>query len=167
MNLCEDGIKLFERRAKGPGKGVRREVQRGRLGSEDPEIELAVEEGDTLAIGRQAVPMRVRLPVNERAEPEAPKVVRHLRGGIGTAEQGGDARPQVAMPKAGGQMRKPGQGLEKGLHARIAEAKRGHAMGPERQRALQLVQRVGRERAVMTDALHREEGPIHVIAQRT
>ena len=136
------------------------------MGSEDPEIEFAVKESHALAIGRQPVPVRVRLPINQRPEPEAPKVVRHLGGGIGAAEQRGDAGPQVAMPKAGGQMRKARQGLKERLDARIAEAQGRHTMASQPKRMLQLVQGVGRERALVTDAFHRQEGPIHVIAQR-
>ena len=103
MNLCEGRIELFEGRAERPGKRVRRGLQGGRMRSEDPEIEFAVKESHALAIGRQPVPVRVRLPINQRPEPEAPKVVRHLGGGIGAAEQRGDPGSQVAMAKAGGQ----------------------------------------------------------------
>ena len=64
MNLCEGRIELFEGNAERPRKRVRRGLQRGRMGAENSEIEFAVEEGHPLAVGRQPVPVRVRLPVN-------------------------------------------------------------------------------------------------------
>ena len=126
-------IELGQGGAERSGQRVRGGVQRGRVGSEYSEIQLAVEEGHPLAIRRQMISVRVGLAVNQRAEPKAPEVVRHLGGGIGAAEQRGDARSQVPMPKASGQMGKARQGLEERLHTRIAEAQRGHAMAAERQ----------------------------------
>jgi hypothetical protein len=90
-------IELFKGGVERPGKSVTVGVQRGRMGSEDPKIKLAVEEGDALPVGRQTVPVRLGLPVNQGAEPQTPEVVGHLRGAIGTAEQCSDAGPKVAM----------------------------------------------------------------------
>ena len=44
--------------------------------------------------------MGTRLSVNEAAKTESAQVVRHLRRGIGSAEQRGDAWTQIAMTEA-------------------------------------------------------------------
>src|SRR5712691_790835 len=69
------------------------------------------------------------------------------------------------MAKAGRQMDETRQGLHEGLDAGIAEPHGGDPVPISMQRMLQAVERFGRQGAVVTDALGREEGAIHVIAQ--
>jgi len=165
VNPADGGVELFEGHGQGTRQRVAVRLEDRDVRSEDTQIELAVEERDSLPIRGEAVPVRVRLPLDQATQAEAAKVVCHLRGGIGAAQQRGDARSEVAMAKAGWQMDETRQGLHEGLDAGITEAHGGDPVPVELPRILQAVERLGRQGAVMTDAFSGQEGAIDVIPQ--
>jgi hypothetical protein len=103
MDALDGGIELFECGSEGPWKGIAVGGEGRRVPTEDPEIELAVEEGHAQTIGRDMVAMRAGLSLDEAAEAETSEVVGHLRGRIRSTEECGDARAQIAVSKARGQ----------------------------------------------------------------
>ena len=70
------------------------------------------------------------------------------------------------MPKAHGEMRKATESLQERQHARIAKTKRSDALVPDAKRLLETVEGVGRQGAVVADALDRQERAIDVITER-
>ena len=72
MDVRDGGIKLFKGCAQQAWQIVGIRLERGRVQPENPEMEFAIEETDAEAVGRHAIAMRARLPLNEATEPEAP-----------------------------------------------------------------------------------------------
>jgi len=165
MNPDDGRVELFKGHCQGTGQRVSVRLEDRSVGPKDPQIELAVEERDSLPVRGEAVPVRVRLALDQAAQAEAAQIVRHLRRGIRAAEQRGHARAEVAMAKSGRQMDETREGLHDGLDAGIAEPQGGDPVPVEMPRMLQAVERLGREGAVVTDAFSRQEGAIDVIAQ--
>ena len=165
MDALNGGVKLFKGGPEGPWKHIAVRGEGRRVRAEDPEIELAVEEGDAQTIGCDVVAMGAKLALNETAETEASQVIRHLRGGIGPPEEGGHAWAQVAMAKAGGEMGEATEGLAQRLDAGVAEAQRGDAKVTELQRPLDSIQGLGGERAVVAHPFDGEQRAIDVIAK--
>ena len=66
--------------------------------------------------------------MNQPLETQPPKVVGHLRGGVGTTEQRFDVRAEVAIAESARQMGEGAEGLEERHDAGVAEAQRGDAL---------------------------------------
>ena len=109
--------------------------------------------------------MRTGPALDEPSKTEPAQVVRHLTGGIGLAEQRRDPRPKVAMSEARREMGEATEGLEHREDPRIREAEGRDALGADLDGALQAVEGLRFERAVMTDAFDREQGAVDLIAE--
>jgi len=166
VNASNSDVELFKRRAQRTWKIVGVRLERRCVGSKDSEIDLAIEESDSEAVARQRVPMRAGLTPNEAAEPETSEVIGHLCRRIARIEERCNARAQISMAKADGQMRKASEGLQERQYARIAKTKRPDALVPDAKRLLETVEGVGRQGAMVADAFDRQERAIDVIAQR-
>jgi hypothetical protein len=136
VNAGDGGIELGECCAQGAWNAICVGLEYGRVRPKNPEVQLAEEEYDAKTRGRQAVSMGAGLPLNEVAQAKASKIAGHLCGRIRAAEQGLNARAQIAMSKAGGEMSKAGQRLTQRLDARVAKPQRGNPNAPETKRAL-------------------------------
>jgi hypothetical protein len=77
---------------------------RGPMRPENPDIELGIEESDFEAVARGRISMRLRNAVDQALEPESPKIVGHLGGGIRPAPEGFDVGPEFAVAEASRQM---------------------------------------------------------------
>ncbi len=93
VELVEDGAKRAERAVVVGDQG-------GPARTKDSQIELGVKERDLEPVTGCGVAMRLGNPVNQTLEAQPPKVVRHLRGGVGATEERFDRRTQVVVVKA-------------------------------------------------------------------
>ena len=82
--------------------------------------------------------------MKETLEAQAPQVVRHLGGGIGTPKQCLHVGAQLAVAKAPREMREAGQRLTERHDPRVAETKGRHALAGLDGRALHTVERLKR-----------------------
>ena len=139
--------------------------QRGPVRPEDAQIELGVEEGDFEPVAGGGVAMRLRNAMDQPLEAEPSQVVGHLGGGVRAPEERFDVGAEVAVAKAARQMGEGAEGLEQRHDARVAEAQRGDALAVFDGRALQPVERVLGQDAVVTDALDFEELAIDLVAR--
>ena len=149
----------------GRGSGSSAGEQGRPLGSQDAQIELGVEEGDLEAVAGGGVAMRLRDAMDEPFEPQPAQVVGHLGGGVRAAEQRFDLGAQVAIAEAARQMGKAGEGLEERHHARVTEAKRGRPLSGFERGALEPIERVLRQHALVADAFDFEELAIDLVAE--
>ena len=110
VEFLDFGVELVEGGAKRAGQQVVLGEQRGPVGPEDAQIELAVEEGDFEAVAGGGVAVRLRDAMDQAFEPQAAEVVGHLRRGVGAAEQRFDLRAEVAVAEAARQMGEAARG---------------------------------------------------------
>jgi hypothetical protein len=136
VNAGDGGIELSECGAQRAWKGISVGLEYRGVRAKNPEVQLAEEECDPKTRGSQTVSMAAGLPLNETSQAKASKVVGHLSGGIRAPAQGGHARAQIAVSKAGGYMREAGQRLTQRLNARVAKPPRGDPNAPETERVL-------------------------------
>jgi hypothetical protein len=71
---------------------------------------------------------------------------------------------EITIPEAARDVGEAGESLEEGHDARVAEAQGGHALTALDRRALEAVQSLLRQDALVTDALDFEELPIDLLA---
>ena len=103
--------------------------------------------------------------MDQAFEAQAAQVVGHLGGGVRATEEGFDLGPEVAIAEAAGQMGEAGEGLQERHDARVAEAQGGDPLAGFDGRALEPVERVLGQDAVVTDALDFEELAIDLVAE--
>src|SRR5713226_7604480 len=137
--------------------------ERGPVRSQNPEIELGIEERDFEAVAGGRVAMRLRKAVNQALQAESPEIVGHLGRGIRPAHEGFDVGPELAVVKTSRQMGEAAQGLKDGHDARVAKAKSRHTLPQYDRRLLKPVERVLREDTVMTDALDFQKLAINLL----
>ena len=101
--------------------------------------------------------------MDQAFEAQPPEVVGHLRGGVGPPEQRFDLGPEIAIAESAGQMGEAAEGLEERHDARVAEAQGGDALAGFDGRALEPVERLLGQDAVVTDALDFEELAIDLV----
>ncbi len=89
-HVFDGGVKLFEGPPKRPWQRVGGISENRSVRSKDAPTQLAVEESDATTVWRENVGMRLGSALDQSATPEPWEVVRHLTGGIGSAEQRGD-----------------------------------------------------------------------------
>ena len=165
MNAFDGGVELVEGGTERTRKRIAVIVECRGMRSKNPKIQLAVEERDAQTGRRHVIPVRAGLSLNQTAKTETSQVVGHLRGGIRATDERGDAWPEIAVAKSSNDMRKAGERLTERVDTRVAKSERGYANGRELQRMIEAIQRIGRERAVMTDAFDLQERAIHRVAQ--
>src|SRR6266849_2800823 len=107
--------------------------------------------------------MRLRDAMDQPFEAEASEVIGHLRGGVGPSEQSFDLGPEIAIAESASQMGEAGKGLEECHDARVAEAQGGRALTSFDGRALEPVERLLRQDALMADALDFQELAIDLV----
>ena len=139
--------------------------QRRPVRSEDSKIELGIEERDFETVAGHGVAMRLRDAMNEAFEAQPSKVVGHLSRGVGATEECFDRGAHVVVTKPTRQMGESAERLTQGHHARIAEAQRRDALAVFHGGALEPVERLLRQDAVVTDAFDFEEFPIDLVPE--
>ena len=101
--------------------------------------------------------------MNEPFEAQSSQVVGHLRGGVGPPEEGFDLGPEIAVAESSRQMGEAGDRLEERHDARVAEAQGRDALARFDRRALESVEGVLGQDAVVTHALDFEELAIDLV----
>jgi hypothetical protein len=98
-----------------------RELVGGKQGSEQPLLELAVEDRDALALGGQDVGVAGVESLDEAVQAEPAEVVAHLVAGVGLAEQLAHLGTQAPVGEADDGVQGQAQGTEQGHDPRVAE----------------------------------------------
>ena len=138
-DVFDGGVELVERAPERAWQGIVRVGQDRGVGSKDPAVQFAVEEGDATTVRSEDVGVRSRPALDQSAKPESPEVVRHLPRGIGSAEQRGNAWAKVAMPETCRHVREATERLKDGQDTRIGEAERGDSLRAQPEGLLQEV----------------------------
>ena len=140
--------------------------QQGRpLGPQDAEIEFRAEEGHLQAVTGGRIAMRLRDAMDQPFEAEASEVIGHLRGGVGPAEERLDLGPEFAIAESAGQMGEASKRLKERHDARVAEAQGGCPLVGFEGRALEPIERLLRQDALMTDAFDFQKLAIDLVAE--
>ena len=95
--------------------------------------------------------------MNQTLETQPSKIVGHLRHGVLTTEKRFDGGAEVTVVKAAWEMREGAERLEQRHNPRVTEAQRGDPLAVRDCRALQTVQCLLRQDAVVTDAFDFEQ----------
>ena len=98
----------------------------GPAGTQNVLIERVVEGGNLQTVERDDVAMAVRYALDESVHAQPAKVVRHRSSRIGielSTEQCGHQWANVAILETFWNKREAADGLQEGMHARVAEAK--------------------------------------------
>ena len=165
MECADFGVEVIERRTQWMRERVVRGQQGQPVGAEDPQIELAVEEGDLQPVSGGRAAVRAREAVDQAFQSEASEVIRPLGRGGRSPEQGFDPGPQVAVLEAVGQMCKAGDRLAQSHHTWVVEAEARGALAGFDGGVLQAVERLLGQDAPVTDALGLEQFAIDALSK--
>ena len=149
MEFVNFSVEAVEGGAKRVRQGIVRRQKRGPVRAQDAQIELGVEERDFETVRGRRIAMGLRNAVDEALETQSSKVVGHLRGGVGLAEQCFHVGAEVAIAEAAREMGEGAERLEERHDARVTEPQRGDPLTVGDGGMLQPIEGVLREEAVV------------------
>src|SRR5712691_3534562 len=155
------GVKLEEGRTKGTWDGIGILVEEsGPSGPENSQEELGAEEGDAEAVAGDGVSVGVGDTGDQALETKAAQIVGHAAEGVVVpvpAEQVGNVCSEVPVPETVLDVVEDAEGMEECHHARIAEAESRGTLIVLQAGALQPIESVLGQGAVVADPFHLQE----------
>jgi len=170
-DVLDFGVELEEGGTKGTGDGILVLVEEsGPSGAEDAQKELGAEEGDAEAVAGDGVSVGVGETSDEALEAKTAEIVGHAAEGVGVswpAEEVSDLGSEVTVSETVLDVVEDAEGMEEGHDAGIAEAEPWGTLVVLQGGALQPIESVLGEGAVVVDPFQLQEFAIDASGDAT